>query len=436
MPSECQLGWLDAAGMARVLASSTPALLRFDRPGCGDCSALDPLWDMMREQMRAEAYRIDCSSHLDVCSSMVGLTAVHHGARHAPIIHAWTGNEFLPYEGERSAEALVVWFRRLAAGEAVTAPAEREDATADEVLDRLIDEFEATLDGLDGSSLEGGRVQRWPGAPIPTTVFMPAASRVEGRHPIIVYLHGTPPSGRFDEPYTHSLPWLLQSNSTFASHFPFIALFPCSACEESGRPVRISGPPPTSGRVGWVPFNFRRIDALVSATVRLYDGDPHRVVLTGQSYGGRGVWDYGAARPGMFSALVPICAAATPSPAAVAALCCASADSCCPSVWAFHGANDVRAAVGNTDLWVSLLRAQPHRRDGQPVRYTRYDEAPPLSGQWEGHASDQLAYLDQDLWDWLVIQRCEGCAPDGLPTSVLGRAVHGARHGERGGSGG
>ena len=54
-------------------------------------------------------------------------------------------------------------------------------------------------------------------------------------------------------------------------------------------------------------------------------------------------------------------------------------------------------------MWVEALRAQPHRRPtASPVRYSRYPEAPPTSGEWEGHGADQLAYADEELYEWLL----------------------------------
>ena len=149
-----------------------------------------------------------------------------------------------------------------------------------------------------------------------------------------------------------------------------------------------------------------RLEALVEAAAREFGGDRSRVFLTGQSYGGKGVWDYGAQRPSAFAALVPVCPAAQPSPDLVAALCCDDASDsqrrCCPPIWAFHGANDVRADVRLTDMWVEALRAQPHRPTASPVRYSRYPEAPPTSGEWEGHGADQLAYADEEMYEWLL----------------------------------
>jgi hypothetical protein len=46
---------------------------------------------------------------------------------------------------------------------------------------------------------------------------------------------------------------------------------------------------------------------------------------------------------------------------------------------------------------------------GVRVQYTRYENAPPLRGKWEGHMSDKLIFRDGDFWAWLAAQECEGC---------------------------
>ena len=138
---------------------------------------------------------------------------------------------------------------------------------------------------------------------------------------------------------------------------------------------------------------------------REFGGDRSRVYLTGQSYGGKGVWDYGAQRPSAFAALVPVCPAAQPSPDLVAALCCDSDGDaqrrCCPPIWAFHGANDVRADVRLTDMWVEALRWHPDKHaaaDGAAraeaeVRFREVQAAWEVLSDEEGRAAydEQLA---------------------------------------------
>ena len=225
-----------------------------------------------------------------------------------------------------------------------------------------------------------GKLQVWPAQPLPAQIFLPKAATAGGGEtdltrwpplaPVLVFLHGAPPDGRFDEPSSESLRGLLQNNATFAQTFPFVVLFPCSTCDRDGRPLRVSGPPPVDGNIGWTKINFAYIDRMVEAAINAFGGDPSRVHLTGASYGGRGVWDYGVARPSMFAALVPVCPSSMPTPEDLDALCCRGTKkhirNCCAPVWAFHGENDVRADVQLTDMWVRGLRAQSYRPVSSP----------------------------------------------------------------------
>ena len=148
----------------------------------------------------------------------------------------------------------------------------------------------------------------------------------------------------------------------------------------------------------------------------------------------------------MFAALVPVCASSGPTPEAIAALSCTAEMSreaahggaaratrspkprskpCHPaSVWAVHGANDVRADVRNTDMFVHYLRNERQSAaaqdsagggavypegEGPGVQYTRYEKSPPLGGDWEGHGSDSLIFVDADFWTWAAAQECAGC---------------------------
>ena len=115
----------------------------------------------------------------------------------------------------------------------------------------------------------------------------------------------------------------------------------------------------------------------------------------------------------MFAALVPLCMALNLGhPSWADALCCPASvgsEGCCPPVWAYHGANDVRASVAHSDDWVAALRAQLQRPASQEVRYSRFDAAPPLSGVWEGHDVGAIAYHDEALWSWLMAQECPTC---------------------------
>lgn len=226
-----------------------------------------------------------------------------------------------------------------------------------------------TLAGLH-HNISPGRLQEWTTASdanvLPSQLFLPL-STTSALRPVLIFLHGGG-DGPFNVMNRQSLPRLLLSNRTFAATFPFIGIFPCSTCQ--GRM--------TFAERGWVPSNFVKVDRLLEAVLKEHSGDPTRVILTGQSMGGGGLYRYAQARRAapQFAALVPVCAAIRPPSTANdhADLCCsnptaAAQSGCCPNIWAFHGANDGSVPVSFSDGWVKRLRAQSK----QEVRYTRYE---------------------------------------------------------------
>ena len=180
-----------------------------------------------------------------------------------------------------------------------------------------------------------GRLQQWTSASdanmLPSQLFLPRSS-TSALRPVLIFLHGL-----FEGPFSvmnrQSLPHLLLSNRTFAAAFPFIGIFPCSRC----------GVHDTFAERGWVPSNFEKVDRLLKVVIKEYGGDPTRVVLTGESMGGDGLYRYAQARRAapQFAALVPVCAAMPPPSTASghADLCCRNAAAaaqggCCPNIWA------------------------------------------------------------------------------------------------------
>ena len=184
-------------------------------------------------------------------------------------------------------------------------------------------------------SVSPGRLQEWTTASdtnmLPSQLFLPL-STTPGLRPVLIFLHGGG-DGPFNVMNRQSLPHLLLSNRTFAAAFPFIGIFPCSTC---------GGVHATFAERGWVPSNFEKVDRLLQIVIKEHGGDPTRVVLTGQSMGGGGLYRYAQARRAapQFAALVPVCAAIRPPSTANghAELCCsnatAAAQGCCPNIWA------------------------------------------------------------------------------------------------------
>ena len=184
-------------------------------------------------------------------------------------------------------------------------------------------------------SVSPGRLQEWTTASdnmLPSQLFLPLPTTSGGLRPVLIFLHGGG-DGPFNVMNRQSLPHLLLSNRTFAAAFPFIGIFPCSTC---------GGVHATFAERGWVPSNFEKVDRLLEVVIKEHGGDPTRVVLTGQSMGGGGLYRYAQARRAapQFAALVPVCAAIRPPSTANghAELCCsnatAAAQGCCPNIWA------------------------------------------------------------------------------------------------------
>jgi predicted peptidase len=171
----------------------------------------------------------------------------------------------------------------------------------------------------------------------------------------------------------------------FAKHFPGIVIMPQGWLPDY--------------RTGWTHQTQRQVEALTRHVLSTYRGDPTRVVLSGQSAGGHGAWDFAMARPSLWSALNPICMPASPHIAPhLKGL----------NVWVVGWAGD--GEHGN-DRVVQALKAQAAAGGAPPpsIRYTRYNKAPappdPRYSSMLNHASYDLIYRDPRLWRWAFAQR-------------------------------
>ncbi|CAE8679931.1 unnamed protein product [Polarella glacialis] len=238
-----------------------------------------------------------------------------------------------------------------------------------------------------------------------TEVFLPAHwdektwSKREPK-PIMVFLHGRGESGQFDVMNSQSLPRLLggddrtdglhrDANLSFVRDWPFITLMPqCPAwCATQN---------------GWSHSELDAVSELVEATVRELGGDPKRVYLTGQSMGGSGAWEFGAYKPEMFAAVLPMCGYC---PAHL------HGDDCGMQIanplrdkpiWIFHGENDMVIPVSASDDMAKILRTLGNTR----LKYSRPPVAPappdPLYATLQGHAVYDMAFLEPGLAEWLL----------------------------------
>lgn len=219
-----------------------------------------------------------------------------------------------------------------------------------------------------------GRLPTGAGAePVRYLLFLPDAygldhhdheSGGEAGWPLMVFLHGAGERGDdLDLVKRHGPPMIVETTPAF----PFVLVSPQCGHEQHWRPDRL------------LPL----IDH-VAANLSI---DPSRIVLTGVSMGGRGVWDLAAAAPGRFAAIAPVCGWGEPALA--------------PRLrhiptWMFHGEKDPIVPIrGSTDMAAALRAA-----GGTHVRLTAYPDVE--------HDAWTAAYVTNELFDWLLRQRRAG----------------------------
>lgn len=215
-------------------------------------------------------------------------------------------------------------------------------------------------------------------------VWLPPHYTKLRRWPVILYLHGSGESGDDNvRQMTTSLPALLARDP---SRYRAIVVIPqCAFAHE------------------WYGEMEQQALAALDQSIKEFHGDRRRVILTGVSMGGAGVW-YFARHPQRFAAIVPVCgeivrAANDPFPidppndlmsilrtsdpyATLAARIGST------PVWAFHGSEDRVISVEQSRQMVKALRN---------ARYTEYKEA--------GHDIWDRAYGDPALAKWMMAQR-------------------------------
>lgn len=67
---------LDEEGLRQVRTSQQPALVRFDMPGCTQCSQLDPLWQLIATNLPdGSTWTADCAATPEVSETKPGFGA-------------------------------------------------------------------------------------------------------------------------------------------------------------------------------------------------------------------------------------------------------------------------------------------------------------------------------------------------------------------------
>jgi predicted peptidase len=184
---------------------------------------------------------------------------------------------------------------------------------------------------------------------------------VAKKWPLILFLHGIGERG--DDPEhvkRHGIPRIVETRDDF----PFIVVSPQCPSDT------------------WWPSETKSLSGLLDEVIETYAVDESRIYLTGMSMGGYGAWQLAITYPKRFAALAPVCGGGDTDAV------CALKDM---PVWAFHGAQDVRVPLEESERMVEALR-----ECGGNVRLTVYPDL--------AHDSWTRTYEDPALYEWFLNQ--------------------------------
>ena len=233
---------------------------------------------------------------------------------------------------------------------------------------------------LERQVVVGGRTYRY-------RVLLPPHYTKLRKWPVILFLHGSGERGDDNvRQLTVGLPPLLARHPR---RYPAIVVAPqCRPDHE------------------WYGEMEAQALAALDASIREFRGDPNRVILTGNSMGGAGVW-YFARNPQRWAAIVPVCGEVVRKvddpwpldpPADIADLLHSTDPFAALArrigevpVWAFHGAEDPVISADQSRMMIGALKAA-----GSDALYTEYSGV--------GHDSWDRAYDDPTLPKWMLKQ--------------------------------
>ena len=214
-------------------------------------------------------------------------------------------------------------------------------------------------------------------------VYVPPQWTPENDWPVILFLHGAGQRG--EDGMIQSETGIGAAIRRNRGRFPCLVVLP--QCRED---------------LWWVHAEMESVALkALGETIREFNGDPHRIYLTGLSMGGYGTWRLGAKHPGRFAALVPICGGIRPPPRIRlprgSSLTPPPGDPYAATakkigktpVWVFHGDTDPTVPVTESRKMVEALKSA-----GGNVMYTEYEGV--------GHNSWDKAYAEPELIPWLL----------------------------------
>jgi predicted peptidase len=213
-------------------------------------------------------------------------------------------------------------------------------------------------------------VRELPGENRKYGVFVPHGYDGTKAYPVILFLHGAFEGG--DNPGVAFSVGLGDAIADKAANFDYIAVFPQT---RSGN---------------WKESNEDLGDAYkaLQDVKKNYRVDNDRVVLSGLSIGGYGVWALAKQYPNEFAALVPMCGYdkldAVPAVKGI-------------PTWVFHNTMDPFVGVGDSKVMVEAIN-----KAGGNAKLTTYGAV--------GHDVWKRAYREPELWRWLAQQRRSGAS--------------------------
>ncbi len=246
----------------------------------------------------------------------------------------------------------------------------------------LIDAFRKQSAGLESLFEAHAHESGWV---MPYRLYRP---RARGRHPLVVYLHGSGGLG------TDNLKQLMTGN-VFGTHVWVMPehqeRFPCFVlAPQTDRGWMRYGPPDAGDSVASLRPGLgegaRLVFEIIDTLVRTHPIDPRRLYITGQSMGGGGVWHMTAHHPDRFAAAVICCGVASTERASA---------SLGTPVWNFHGAADPTVPVQLSRRRIEELRTA----GGHPIA-TEYEGV--------GHNVWLWAFTEPALLPWVFAQRRSG----------------------------
>jgi predicted peptidase len=192
------------------------------------------------------------------------------------------------------------------------------------------------------------------------------------RWPLMVFLHGVAKRGDTLEDLRllkrDGPPMIVEEER----NFPFVVLSP--QCPSDS----------------YWPLELSKVEQLLDHVVGTYALDADRLILTGLSMGGYGVWHWALRDPIRFAAVAPIAGGYEHGSDVVPDNICDIKDL---PIWVFHGGADEAVLPKQSEILVDALKAC-----GSLVRFTVYPGA--------SHAQSwKQAYADPALYEWMLAQK-------------------------------